>query len=74
MKKDDKDKIHFKLKDIHLRDKELNDIDNLYIYMIKDLLEIITLFDKNSEKIIPVFFAFNNTLEKKIKIFDEKEG
>ena len=68
------DRIHFKLDDIHLeKNNNITSLKELYKYIVKDLLEVITLYNTEEQKLIPTYISFNNNLNKKIRIFKKTE-
>ncbi|ATV64834.1 hypothetical protein CTN00_06385 [Fusobacterium pseudoperiodonticum] len=68
------DRIHFKLDDIHLeKNNNITSLKELYKYIVKDLLEVITLYNTEEQKLIPTYISFNNNLNEKIRIFEKTE-
>ena len=68
------DRIHFKIDDIHLeKNNNITSLKELYKYIVKDLLEVITLYNTEEQKLIPTYISFNNNLNEKIRIFEKTE-
>ena len=52
------DRIHFKLDDIHLeKNNNITSLKELYKYIVKDLLEVITLYNTEEQKLIPTYIS-----------------